>query len=61
MLSYYVGEPKFLKGVSLYLKSHLYGNSTTADLWKGISQATSTDIGRVMENWITTVGLLVCH
>ncbi|EIM90757.1 leucyl aminopeptidase [Stereum hirsutum FP-91666 SS1] len=59
MLSYYVGEPKFLKGVSLYLKSHLYGNSTTADLWEGLSQASGTDIGKVMENWITKIGFPV--
>ena len=40
MLSKYVGEEKFLKGVSIYLKNHLYGNSVTNDLWKGIGEAT---------------------
>lgn len=40
MLSNYVGEDKFLKGVSLYLKKKLYGNSVTSDLWEGISAAT---------------------
>lgn len=40
MLSNYVGEELFLKGVSLYLKKKLYGNSVTNDLWEGIGKAT---------------------
>lgn len=40
MLSDYVGEERFLKGVSVYLKKHLYGNSVTKDLWGGIGEAT---------------------
>ena len=40
MLSAYVGEKKFLEGVSIYLKGHLYANSVTKDLWDGISEAT---------------------
>jgi aminopeptidase 2 len=40
MLSEYVEEEKFLKGVSIYLKRHLYGNSTEKDLWKGVADAT---------------------
>jgi len=40
MLSVYVGEEKFLKGVSIYLKKHLYGNSVAEDLWMGIQEAT---------------------
>ena len=39
MLSNYVGEDKFLKGVSLYLKKKLFGNSVTKDLWEGIALA----------------------
>lgn len=40
MLSNYVGENLFLKGVSLYLKKNLYANSVTNDLWEGIGTAT---------------------
>jgi len=40
MLSAYVGEDRFLKGVSIYLKKLLYGNSVTSDLWEGIGEAT---------------------
>jgi aminopeptidase 2 len=42
MLSKHVGEEKFLKGVSLYLKKRLFGNSITTDLWEGIGTATGT-------------------
>jgi aminopeptidase 2 len=44
MLSKYVGEEKFLKGVSLYLKKHLYSNTVSRDLWEGIGEATGTHI-----------------
>lgn len=40
MLSKHLGEDLFLKGVSLYLKKNLYGNSVTKDLWEGIGAAT---------------------
>lgn len=55
MLSNYVGEDRFLKGVSIYLKNKLYGNSVTNDLWEGISQATGVDVPKVMDNWIKKV------
>lgn len=71
MLSSYVGEDLFLKGVSIYLKNHLYGNSVTNDLWAGIAKATGTsadlcitriqpillgvDIVKLMDNWISKV------
>jgi len=59
MLSNYVGEELFLKGVSLYLKNNLFGNSVTHDLWKGISEATGLNITELMENWITKIGFPV--
>lgn len=55
MLSNYVGEDRFLKGVSLYLKNKLYGNSVTNDLWEGINKATGIDIPNVMDNWVKKV------
>ena len=44
MLATHVGEDKFLKGVSLYLKYHLFGSSVTEDLWKGITTATGLSL-----------------
>uniref|UniRef100_A0A8H7XRZ2 Aminopeptidase n=1 Tax=Psilocybe cubensis TaxID=181762 RepID=A0A8H7XRZ2_PSICU len=56
MLSSFVGEESFLKGVSIYLKKNLFGNSVTRDLWDGISAATGLDIGELMNSWITATG-----
>jgi len=55
MLANYVGEDVFLKGVSIYLKEHLYGNSVTNDLWSGIATASGIDVPKVMNNWVTKV------
>ncbi|KIL68636.1 hypothetical protein M378DRAFT_71638 [Amanita muscaria Koide BX008] len=59
MLANHVGEEKFLRGVSIYLKKKLYGNSVTKDLWEGVSVATGLDIVNLMENWISKIGFPV--
>ncbi|CAE6452278.1 unnamed protein product [Rhizoctonia solani] len=56
MLARYVGEDVFLKGVSIYLKKRLYGNSDPKDLWDGISEASGVDVGKVMKNWVFEIG-----
>jgi aminopeptidase 2 len=56
MLSNYVGQERFLKGVSIYLKKHLYGNSVTKDLWQGVSESTGIDVPKIMDNWISKAG-----
>ncbi|KAJ7067836.1 leucyl aminopeptidase [Mycena amicta] len=56
MLSNFVGEDKFLKGVSIYLKKHLYGNTVSRDLWDGISAATDHDVASIMDNWVKKIG-----
>ncbi|KAG9318425.1 peptidase family M1-domain-containing protein [Chiua virens] len=45
MLCNFVRQDIFLKGVSIYLKDHLYGNTITKDLWDGISRATNVSGG----------------
>ncbi|MBW0464711.1 hypothetical protein O181_004426 [Austropuccinia psidii MF-1] len=59
MLANFVGMKKFLHGVSLYLKAHLYGNGTTKDLWAGISKATGQDIDKIMSDWTAKIGFPV--
>lgn len=44
MLSDYVGEERFLKGVSIYLKKHLYANAITMNLWEAIGEATGMSL-----------------
>lgn len=59
MLAGVVGEDKFLKGVSIYLKKHLYGSAETKDLWEGISEASGLDVAKIMANWTLKVGFPV--
>ncbi|KAJ6627972.1 peptidase family M1-domain-containing protein [Mycena sp. CBHHK59/15] len=59
MLSQFVGEDKFLKGVSLYLKQRLYGSSTTTDLWTGVEEATGINVTAIMDDWISKPGFPV--
>ena len=59
MLMSVVGEDKFLKGVSIYLKKHAYGNAETKDLWDGISEASGMDVSKIMANWTLKVGFPV--
>ncbi|KAF9246581.1 hypothetical protein BU15DRAFT_39568 [Melanogaster broomeanus] len=62
MLCNFVGQERFLQGVSIYLKDHLYGNTVTKDLWDGISKASrvsdgvNIDVPKVMDNWIMKMG-----
>lgn len=56
MLSNHVGKERFLKGVSTYLKKHLYANTITKDLWEGISESTGINVPELMDNWITKTG-----
>ncbi|KAJ7018478.1 hypothetical protein C8F04DRAFT_1327448 [Mycena alexandri] len=50
------GICQFLKGVSVYLKNHLYGNNVTRDLWDGISAETRQDIPCLMNDWVSKIG-----
>jgi aminopeptidase 2 len=59
MLSDYVGEEAFLKGVSIYLKKHLYSNTVSQDLWDGISEAVGHDVGKMMNVWVGKVCQIV--
>ncbi|KAA6410075.1 MAG: aminopeptidase 2 [Lasallia pustulata] len=56
MLSGHLGREKFLSGVSNYLKAHAYGNATTNDLWKALSEASGKDVNSFMDIWIKKIG-----
>ncbi|KAL5529124.1 hypothetical protein ACEPAG_5098 [Sanghuangporus baumii] len=56
MLSAFVNEETFLKGVSIYLKKHLFANSVSKDLWEGIGEAAGKDIVGMMDNWVSKMG-----
>jgi aminopeptidase N len=56
MLAAHLGLETFLKGVTIYLKAHTYGNATTNDLWSGLSEASGQDINALMDPWIRKIG-----
>ena len=57
MLSAFLGEEVFLSGVRRYLKEHEYGNASTDDLWKALSEESGNDVGRLMEIWTRMPGV----
>lgn len=56
MLAAHLGLETFLKGVTIYLKAHAYGNATTDDLWSGLSEASGQDVNALMDPWIRRIG-----
>jgi aminopeptidase 2 len=59
MAANYLGEETFIKGISRYLKRHQYGNATTEDLWKALSEESGKDVNSVMSIWTSQVGFPV--
>jgi len=56
MLEQYVGEDGFRQGLRLYMATHAYGNTETADLWEAIEQATDQPVRATMDTWILQGG-----
>ncbi|KAH7185905.1 peptidase family M1-domain-containing protein [Fusarium flagelliforme] len=56
MISKYLGEDVFLKGIRIYLDRHAYGNTETTDLWAALSEASGKDVERVADIWTKKVG-----
>ena len=56
MMEQYLGEEPFRLGVGNYLRTHAYGNTETADLWKGLNEASGEPVGDIMDTWILQGG-----
>jgi puromycin-sensitive aminopeptidase len=57
MLEQYLGAEEFRQGISLYLKTHAYGNTETSDLWDAIEKANpSVPVRTLMDSWIWQPG-----
>jgi aminopeptidase 2 len=56
MVSKYLGEEVFIKGVRHYLDKRAFGNTTTTDLWTALSDASGKDVQSVMQIWTKQVG-----
>ena len=59
MISKWLGEDVFIKGVSQYLNKFKYGNAKTEDLWDALSEASGKDVSKVMNIWTKKVGFPV--
>ncbi len=56
MLDNYLGAEVFRKGVSNYLSANKYGNATSEDLWKSLSNVSNKPIKEMMISWIRQPG-----
>ncbi len=56
MISKYLGEEVFLKGIRRYIKKHAYGNTKTEDLWAALSDASGKPVEKIMDIWTKYVG-----
>lgn len=59
MVTKWIGEHYFIKGVSEYLCKYQYGNAKTEDLWRYLSLVTRKDVTSVMNVWTKKVGFPV--
>ena len=56
MLERYLGAEVFRDGVRLYLDTHRYGNTETADLWSALERASGEPVGAIMDSWLLQGG-----
>ncbi|MGZ3182967.1 MAG: M1 family metallopeptidase [Telluria sp.] len=59
MLEQYVGEDAFRRGIRAYMAKHQYSNTTTADLWAALEDASGKPVAKVASDWTTQPGLPV--
>ena len=59
MLESFLGEDVFRDGIRRYIAAHKYSNSTTADLWNALSEASGKPIGEIAAGWTEQPGFPV--
>src|ERR1044072_6936093 len=57
MLENYLGEEDFRAGVRRYLQAHKLSNSTTADLWSALGEASKKPVSALAASWTEQPGL----
>ncbi|MGI8480556.1 MAG: M1 family metallopeptidase, partial [Chthoniobacterales bacterium] len=57
MLESYLGEEKFRAGIRSYMRAHQFSNSTTADLWNALGEASKKPVGALAASWTEQPGL----
>ena len=59
MLENFLGEDVFRDGIRRYIAAHEYSNSTTADLWNALSEASKKPVGEIAAGWTEQPGFPV--
>jgi aminopeptidase N len=56
MLESFLGEDVFRQGIRRYMAAHMYSNTTTADLWNALSEASGKPVGEIAAAWTEQPG-----
>ena len=56
MMESFLGEDVFGDGIRRYIAAHKYSNTTTADLWDGLSEASNKPVGEIAAGWTQQPG-----
>ena len=56
MLEVFLGEEVFRKGIRDYMAKHSYSNTTTADLWAALAEASGKPVGEIAPGWTEQPG-----
>jgi len=59
MLESFLGEDVFRDGIRRYIAAHKYSNSTTADLWNALSEASQKPVAEIAAGWTEQPGFPV--
>jgi len=57
MLEAYLGERPFRDGIRAYMAAHAYSNTTTADLWQALEQATGKPVAAIASSFTEQAGV----
>src|SRR5207253_6918967 len=61
MLESFLGEEPFGDGIRRYMQAHKYSNSTTADLWNALSEASCKPVSEIAAGWTEQPGFPVVN
>src|SRR5262245_38293501 len=59
MLESFLGKEVFRDGIRRYIAAHKYSNTTTADLWNALSEASKKPVGETAAGWTEQPGFPV--
>ena len=59
MLESFLGDDVFRQGIRRYVAAHMYSNTTTADLWNALSEASGKPVGEIAAGWTEQPGFPV--